>query len=358
MPLDLGLGHIEFFVTDIAATGADLVARYGFQPVGWAGSRGAEGDSYSLALRQGAISLVLTRGLSQDHPASRYVLAHGNGVADIALTTGDVPAAVREATRAGGRVVAGPDTLADGSVTATISGFGDVTHTLVQRSADTPDGLPPGFTPVPDLQDQPRTHLLNALDHLAVCLEPGQLEPTVRFYETVLGFTTIFTEHIAVGRQAMNSKVVRSAAGEVVLTLIEPDTSAAPGQIDEFLRDHGGPGVQHLAFRTDDVVGAVGTLREAGVRFLSTPDAYYDLMRGRLELVAHDVEQLRDLNVLADEDHDGQLFQIFTRSTHPRGTLFFEVIERCGARTFGSGNIKALYEAVEAERLRAQGTPA
>jgi 4-hydroxymandelate synthase len=153
-----------------------------------------------------------------------------------------------------------------------------------------------------------------------------------------------------VGDQAMNSKVVQSRSREVTLTLIEPDTSRTPGQIDRFLKNHGGPGVQHVAFRSLNIVRSVRTMRSNGAEFLKTPSAYYRLLADRLELSRYTAADLGELGILADEDHAGQLFQIFTRSTHPRGTVFVEVIERLGATTFGSGNIRALYEAVEAEQ--------
>jgi 4-hydroxymandelate synthase len=173
----------------------------------------------------------------------------------------------------------------------------------------------------------------------------------VKFYERVLGFRRTFSERIVVGAQAMDSEVVQSRSGRVTLTLIAPDVSREPGQIDEFLKNHGGAGVQHIAFAATDIVQAISTLRANHVEFLRTPDSYYLMLPKRLDLAAHSVDELRSLNVLADADHDGQLFQIFAKSVHPRRTFFFEVIERLGASTFGSGNIKALYQAVELERL-------
>jgi 4-hydroxymandelate synthase len=184
----------------------------------------------------------------------------------------------------------------------------------------------------------------------------GELQPTIDLYRTVLGFREIFEEHIVVGPQAMNSKVAQSASGAVTFTILEPDTTAEPGQIDGFLTGHDGSGIQHIAFLTDDAVRSVGLLQDRGVAFLTTPGSYYDLLGERITPKNHDLSALRKLNLLVDEDHGGQLFQIFTRSTHPRRTLFFEVIERTGAETFGSANIKALYEAVEWERNRRDGT--
>ncbi|PKV83183.1 4-hydroxyphenylpyruvate dioxygenase [Streptomyces sp. TLI_146] len=341
-----GISHVEHYVADLTAAAAELTEAYGFRPV----ARAASAEAESLALRQGRITLVLTQARSPRHRGAEYVLAHGDGVADIALTVADVPAAFDEAVSRGAVPLAVPGRHEDGRSTAVIAGFGDVVHTLVEPGRD---GLPPGFTALADAP-APEGELLDELDHFAICLLPGELERTVEFYTRVLGFRMIFGELIKVGAQAMDSKVVQSATGEVTLTLIQPDTSAQPGQIDRFLAEHGGSGVQHLAFAARDVVHAVGTLRERGVEFLSVPDTYYAMLADRLELTRHTIGELHGLHVLVDEDHDGQLFQIFTRSTHPRRTLFHEVIERFGARTFGNGNIKALYEAVEAERLNAK----
>lgn len=241
-----------------------------------------------------------------------------------------------------------PPQTRDGITTATIVGFGDVVHTFVQRAFDVDDARLPGLTPESGTAGGETTGLL-AVDHFAVCLEAGQLEPTVQFYCDVLDFQMIFTEHIVVGAQAMNSKVVQSRSGGVTLTLIEPDLTREPGQIDQFVKNHAGAGVQHIAFTAEDIVRAVDLLRSRGVEFLSTPAAYYRLLAARLELDRHSLDDLRRLDLLADSDHDGQLFQIFARSTHPRRTFFFEVIERLGATTFGSGNIRTLYEAVEQE---------
>ncbi|MQS15792.1 4-hydroxyphenylpyruvate dioxygenase [Streptomyces kaniharaensis] len=345
-----GISHVEFYVADVDSAAAELTDRYGFRPV----ARAASAQAQSLALRQGRIVLVLTQARSPHHPGADYVLAHGDGVADIALTVTDVPAVFDEAVSRGAVPLAVPRRHPDGRTTAVLAGFGDVVHTLVEPG---PTGLPPGFTALPDAVPERDDELLEELDHFAVCLLPGELERTVDFYTRVLGFRMVFQELIRVGAQAMDSKVVQSRTGEVTLTLIEPDTSAEPGQIDRFLAEHGGCGVQHVAFASRDIVRAVGTLRDRGVEFLSVPDAYYTMLADRLDLARHSTSELHEINVLVDEDHDGQLFQIFTRSTHPRRTLFHEVIERFGARTFGNGNIKALYEAVEAERLDAGAVP-
>ncbi|MFJ1608829.1 4-hydroxyphenylpyruvate dioxygenase [Streptomyces sp. NPDC088253] len=351
----MSVDHVELYVSSLAASTDWLVDQYGFTVTADNAGEAARIGARSTVLDQGRIRIVLTEGLDETHPASVYVARHGDGVGNIALGVSDVAAAFAAAVRRGARPVAEPQGR-DGAVSATIVGFGDVHHTFVRRrdeNAEEPGGLS-GLSPVAGRTPavDPR---LTAVDHFAGCLEAGTLDATVDHYVRVLGFSMIFAEDIVVGTQAMISKVVQSASGAVTLTLIEPDTTREPGQIDSFLKNHGGAGVQHVAFNTDDVIRSVGLMKEAGVGFLDTPDTYYQLLARRVAVRRHSVDELREHDVLMDEDHDGQLFQIFTRSVHPRRTLFMEVIERSGARTFGSNNIKALYEAVELQRA-ASGT--
>jgi 4-hydroxymandelate synthase len=174
----------------------------------------------------------------------------------------------------------------------------------------------------------------------------------VGFYQEVLDFDRTLHERIVIGSQAMSIEVVESGSRAVTLTLIEPDVSRPAGHLEEFLKSHGGTGVQHLAFATGDIVKAVHWARARGVEFLDAPETYYTLLLQRLQPSRHPVEELRRLSVLVDQDHDGQLYQIFTRSVHPRETFFMEIIERVGAQSFGSGNIKSLYQAVELQRGR------
>lgn len=348
---DVAIDHVEFYVSDAVASAADLVTRYGFEP--YASMDGAEADHVSVAVRQGNILFVLTQALDLDHPAALYVQKHGDGVANVALTTTDATEAFHTAVVRGARPVAEPATWPGqpGLVTAAIGGFGDLTHTLIER-ADPGRWELPGLVVTAGSPAPAPGNGLRDVDHLAVCVEAGELSPTIAYYESVLDFQVIYEERISVGSQAMLSQVIASRSGRVTLTLLEPDRSADAGQIDDFLKDHGGPGVQHVALLTDDIVGSVGALRSQDVAFLTAPAAYYRLLASRIELAKHSIDDLRSQDLLVDSDHDGQLFQIFARSTHPRRTFFFEVIERLGAKTFGTGNIKALYEAVEAERIR------
>lgn len=345
---DLTLDHVRCYVDNLDEALRQFGPAYGLHGFGVRAEPSPVERSAILAA--GRVRLLFTEPLVDDHPGRSYLAAHGFGVADIALATSDVAAVYAAAVAAGARSIS-PPVERDGVVSACITGFADVVHTLVQRH-DGPIGADPagyvGLPPASEAVPHANVDLL-AIDHFAICLEPGELAASVRFYRDVLGFSSIFSEHVFVGEQAMNSEVVQSASADVTLTLFEPDTSRNPGQIDDFLKNHGGPGVQHVAFSCADIVKTASVMSEWGVEFLDTPDAYYRQLRERLQLRGHSVTELQRFGLLVDEDHDGQLFQVFTRSVHPRRTFFTELIERAGASTFGSGNIKALYEAVEAE---------
>ncbi|MFD9689237.1 4-hydroxyphenylpyruvate dioxygenase [Kitasatospora sp. NPDC059146] len=323
------IARVEFHCADADKTAAELHADYDFTAA--PPTTSADGTR-TIDLAQGSIRLRLTAAADPGHPVSAYVARHGDGVAALALGCTDPRAALERAERHGARVLDREACL--------IAGFGDTAlrfTSMHAAGADRADGATGSTGP----------GLLEALDHVAICLPGGELADAVRFCEAALGFHAIFEEYIEVGEQAMDSTVVQSSSGLVTFTLIEPDTARRPGQIDEFLSAHGGAGVQHLAFSTHDIATAVRTARSRGVEFLTTPGAYFDALTERLGGTAIPVETLRDLHVLVDQDHGGQLFQIFARSTHPRRTSFLELIERQGAGTFGTANIKALYEAVE-----------
>ena len=347
-----GFDHVEYYVEDLARAAAGLCDGYGFQV---AGRSPVSSGRRSVLLRQDQIRLLLTAPEAAGDPVATYLARHGDGIAAIAFATDDVTQGFTEVIAAGGTPLADPHfaTLGGERVgTAVVAGFGDVAIKLVERTD--PDGeFGPGFIDMePGQADPPaRTSaMLELLDHVAVCLPAGQLMGTVRFFRDVFGLAQIYDERIEVGAQAMLSKVVQDHDARVTFTLIEPDTAREPGQIDEFLHSHGGAGVQHLAFRTADIATAVRTISSRGVEFLVAPAGYYQALERRLGQLAIPLAELRDLNVLADKDRWGQMFQIFARSTHQRRTFFFELIERRGALTFGSRNIRALYEALEDTR--------
>ncbi|MFG2761624.1 4-hydroxyphenylpyruvate dioxygenase [Streptomyces wuyuanensis] len=348
---DLSVDHIDFYVTDLPAAIERISTGYGLDVLIPATHGTAGGTHESALLGRNRIRLRLTQALSDEHAAWTYVQRHGEGVGNIALRVPDARAAYEELVTRGAAPVTPPEEL-DGCVIATVSGFGDVVHTLVERASDVPHDRIPGLPNPRLVTDSADMGLLN-IDHFAVCLPIGDLDKVTRFYTDVFDMQVIFEEKIEVGPMGMDSTVVQSPSGDVTFTLIEPIAGAEAGQIESFLTDHGGAGVQHVAFASDDIIHAVGAMGERGVAFLRTPATYYDMLTNRLTPLRHSIDDLCGLNILVDEDHDGQLFQIFTRSTHPRGTFFFEVIERIRARSFGSNNIRALYEAIELQRQTA-----
>ncbi|MEV1015742.1 4-hydroxyphenylpyruvate dioxygenase [Micromonospora sp. NPDC049751] len=354
-----GIDHIELYVGDARQAAFWFSTAVGFQLCGQGGPETGLTGQRSLLLCHGDIRLLLTSGLSVDHPAARYVHRHGDGIAVVAVEVDDVVGAYAELLARGATGVTPPTTRtgADAEVvTAEVQGFADVRHRLVQRRGSRSEFLPGVITPTPPGPDDAEA-VLAEVDHLAVCVPPGELDGTVRHFEELFGFAQIFEEHVEVAGQGMNSKVVQSPSGRVTVVLLEPDRTRRPGQIDAFLDQHAGGGVQHLGLRTDDIVAAVESLGRRGVRFAGTPGAYYDTLQARVGRVDAPLDRLRELGVLVDSDHGGQLLQIFAESMHVRRTLFLELIERRGASGFGSGNIKALYEAKERE-LAAQGVGA
>ncbi|WP_308103178.1 4-hydroxyphenylpyruvate dioxygenase [Streptomyces sichuanensis] len=332
--------YIEIYTSDRQKTTDYFVSRFGFHRK----ARSRAGDLDSTLLRQNNVQLVITSGPGTEE----FLSAHGDGIADIAFACEDPGAARDGALAAGAR-----DLTAGGSGIPVVSGFGGVRHTLVQRSAGEAGGLPAGrdwlVDPEPVNQGDEAPEL-QRLDHIAVCLEAGTLHDVVRYYIDGFGFEQYYTEYVAVGEQAMDSIVVRSPSAGITFTIIEPDPTKKPGQIDEFLHRNGGAGVQHLAFLVDEIVPAVLDFGARGVEFLQTPETYYDALAERISGLDETIADLRKTHVLADRDEWGYLLQLFTRSPFERRTLFFELIQRHGAQGFGSSNIRALYEAVERAR--------
>ncbi|MDG4810263.1 4-hydroxyphenylpyruvate dioxygenase [Micromonospora sp. WMMD1120] len=353
-----GIDHIELYVGDARQAAHYFSTAVGFEVCGQGGPETGLAGQRSLLLRHGDIRLLLTSGLTAEHPAARYVRRHGDGIAVVAVAVDDVVAAYTELVGRGATGVTPPTSRggADDVVTAEVEGFADVRHRLVQRRGDRADVLPGLIAPT-EPTGQAHPPVLAEIDHLAVCVPPGQLDATARHFAGLFDFAQVFEEHVEVDGQGMNSTVVQSPSGRVTVVLLEPDLGRRPGQIDAFLDQHAGGGVQHLGLRTDDIITAVQTLRGRGVRFAGTPASYYDGLEARVGPLDAPLDRLRELGVLVDSDHDGQLLQIFAESVHVRRTLFLELIERRGARGFGSGNIKALYEAKERELASRAATP-
>ena len=346
------IDHVEFYAADADRTARELCAGLGFRLVGALGSQ--PGGQRSVLLRQGGIQLLVTASADPAHPAAAFVARHGDGVATLALAAPDPAAALLEALDHGAVPLpaAEPTGWGDPTDATRVRAFGSVAHRFVAGGALAARFTRPDATP-PDAADRAEPlGLLDEVDHVAVCVPAGELAGTVALHREVFGFASIFAERIEVGAQAMNSEVVQSPSGTVTLTILEPDPEREPGQIDDFVTAHGGPGVQHLALRTEDIATSVRTLAERGIGFLAAPGAYYEELARLPESKHVPLAVLRELNVLVDRDENGELFQIFSRTTHPRRTFFFELIERRLARTFGTSNITALYRAVELDRSR------
>jgi 4-hydroxymandelate synthase len=357
----LNMDHIECYVGDALQVAQYLCRAYGFRVYGHGGPETGLAGQRSVLLGQHHIRILLTSGLQRDHPASQFVARHGDGVAVTAFSTDDAAGAFNEAVGGGATRLSNPRTWEDGAssvVTADVAGFGDVVYRLVERHDAGASFLPGAIEMAPDADADTAAddELLRVIDHAAVCLPVGELDATIALHERAFGFAVTFQEYIEVGDQGMRSKVVQNPSGGVTFTFIEPDLSRRAGQIDDFLAWHDGAGVQHVAFLTDDIVRAVRTYADRGVEFASTPSSYYDVLAARLGATEIEVNALRPLGILVDRDNWGQMYQIFAKSTHIRRTYFIELIDRHGARTFGTSNIPALYAAKERELAEIRDT--
>jgi 4-hydroxymandelate synthase len=348
----LDIDHIELYVGDAVAAAQSLCAAYGFRVYGHGGPDTGLPGQRTILLGQGDIRVLLTTGLNKDHPASQFVAKHGDGVAVTAFGTDSAAVAYTDAVAAGGTGIHQPSTWENGEtcvVTAEVAGFGDVIYRLVERHGSDASFQPGAIAMEPGAATGAGEDLLRIIDHAAVCVPAGELDATIAFHEQVFGFSVTFEEYIEIGEQGMMSKVVQSPSGGVTFTILQPDLSRRAGQIDDFLSWHDGAGVQHIAFLTTDIVHAVRTFAERGVEFAVSPSSYYDMLAGRLGATDIGIDALRPLSILVDRDHWGQMYQIFAKSTHIRRTYFTELIDRHGARTFGTSNIPALYAAKERE---------
>ena len=353
LPLE-GWDHVELWVGNARQAAYYYEHAFGFRRVAYAGPETGIRDRASYALRQGEVTLVLTNGLSAEHEATRFACTHGDGVRDIALRVRDAEAAYAAAVERGARSVRPPEWLEDdhGRVqVSSIATYGDVVHSFVARD-DYAGPFLPGYTAVePDGRD--RSVGLTLLDHCVGNVELGKMNEWVGWYEHVLGFENIVhydDEQIHTEYSALMSKVMADGEGKIKFPINEPAEGRRKSQISEYLEYNAGPGVQHVAIQTDDVVRTVEALEERGIRFLRTPDAYYEDAFDRVGEIEESWGDLRRLGILVDRDEDGYLLQIFTKPAQDRPTLFFEVIQRHGARTFGEGNFKALFEAIEREQ--------
>jgi 4-hydroxyphenylpyruvate dioxygenase len=354
MPLD-AWDHLEFWVGNAKQAAYFYEHAMGFTRTAYAGPETGVRDRASYVLEQGDIRFVVTTALREEHEITRHLAKHGDGVKNIALTVPDATQAYREAVSRGARSIAEPETVEDefGKLErAAIATYGDTIHTFINRN-DYAGPFLPGFVSLSSNGHRdPGVGLLN-LDHLVGNVELGKMNYWVEFYETVFGMTNILhfgDDQIQTEYSALMSKVMSSGNGKIKFPINEPAEGKRKSQIEEYVEFYGGAGVQHIALASTDIVGTVEAMKERGFQFLDTPDSYYDEAPDRVGEIAEDFEVLQKHKILVDRDEDGYLLQIFTKTAQDRPTVFFEVIERHGATTFGEGNFKALFEAIEREQ--------
>jgi 4-hydroxyphenylpyruvate dioxygenase len=351
-----GIDHVEFWVGNARASAAFFASCYGFEIVAYAGPETGMADRVSYVLTQGDVRFVVTAGIVPSSPIVAHVAAHGDGVHDVAFVVENAAAAYRAATARGATGVAAPSVESDASgriVRATVATYGETHHTFVERD-DYLGLFAPGYEAPPVTQPVGPPVGLSRIDHVVANVELGNLGHWVDFYARVFGFDqmvhfdddTISTEY-----SALMSTVVWDGS-KVVLPINEPAAGRRKSQIEEYLDWYGGPGVQHIALQTEDIISTVRALRDRGVRFLRVPAEYYDDAKVRMAGIDLPWEALAELGILADRDHEGHLLQVFTETMGDRPTLFFEIIQREGARGFGAGNFKALFQAIEREQER------
>ncbi len=349
-----GTDYVEIYCGNAKQASHYYRSAFGFRLEGYRGPETGVRDRASYLLTQGKVRFVLTSPLGPDSPIAEHHLKHGDGVRDLAFWVDDCRQAFEISVSRGAIAVQEPTVLSDADgevVIAAIRTYGDTIHTLVERKNYFGLFLP-GFVPVSP-RYQPEPVGLRYIDHAVGNVELGKMDEWVGFYERVMGFINLVSfddADISTEYSALMSKVMASGNERIKLPINEPAVAKKKSQIDEYLQFYGGPGVQHLAIATDDIVETVRALRDRGVEFLSVPGSYYDELLDRVGSIDEDLGPLRELGILVDRDDEGYLLQIFTKPVEDRPTMFYEIIQRKGARSFGKGNFKALFESIEREQ--------
>jgi len=354
MPL-LGWDYVEFWVGNAKQAAFFYEHAMGFSRIAYEGPETGVRDRVSYVLRQGDIQFVVTSALREEHDITKHCARHGDGVKDIALTVPDATEAYRQAVQRGARGIVEPYRVEDefGSIElSAIATYGDTIHTFVNR-ADYAGPFKPGYMSASGNGASAGGVGLTNVDHIVGNVELGRMNHWVEYYERVFGMTEMIhfsDEDISTEYSALMSKVMADGEGKIKFPINEPAEGKRKSQIEEYIEFYGGAGAQHVALATDNIVETVEALKERGMLFLETPDSYYDEVPDRVGEIDEDYADLRRHRILADRDDDGYLLQIFTKTAQDRPTVFFEVIERHGARGFGDGNFKALFEAIEREQ--------
>jgi 4-hydroxyphenylpyruvate dioxygenase len=349
-----GTDYVEFYVGNAKQASHYYRTAFGFQLAGYQGPETGTRDRASYLLQQNKVRLVLTSPLTPDHPAAAHISRHGDGVRDIALWVDDTRKAFDLAVERGAKPAQKPTVLKDESgevVIAAIHTYGDTIHSLVERRNYRGTFLPGYKNVTPHYSPSPVG--LQYVDHCVGNVELGAMNQWVKFYQDVMGFRNLISfddKDISTEYSSLMSKVVASGNDRIKFPINEPAKGRKKSQIDEYLEFYRGPGVQHLAIATNDIVQTVTALQDRGVEFLQVPKTYYDTVQERVGRIDEKIAQLKELGILVDRDDEGYLLQIFSKPVQDRPTLFYEIIQRKGAKSFGKGNFKALFEAIEREQ--------
>jgi 4-hydroxyphenylpyruvate dioxygenase len=353
LPL-LDVDYLEYYTGNAKQAVHFFCRTFGFHPVAYSGLETGKREKVSYLIEQGQIRFLISGSFSPDHEIATFVKKHGDGVKDIALRVADVESAFSEALSRGAIVIKEPFEEKDGHGVikkAVIGTYGDTVHTLIERKEY--QGLfAPGFVPC-ELDIAHECSGLVEIDHIVGNVE--RMEEWVSYYEKVMGFKQMIhfdDKDISTEYSALMSKVMHNGTGRIKFPINEPAGGKRKSQIQEYLEFYHGAGVQHVALITDDIVQTVEVLRANGVEFLSSPSTYYEELNARVGNIDESIDDLKRLNILVDRDDEGYLLQIFTKPIVDRPTLFFEIIQRKGAKGFGEGNFKALFEAIEREQER------
>ena len=350
-----GTDYIEYYVGNAKQAAYYYQSAFGFQIIGYRGPETGHREAASYLLQQGKIRFVMTTALSPNSPIARHVLKHGDGVRDIALWVNDAAYSFKETVKRGAVAIYAPEVLEDEHgriVLAAIATYGDTIHTFVERN-DYHGLFMPGFEPWENPYWKPEPVGLKYVDHCVGNVGFGEMNKCVAFYANVMGFHNLISfddQDISTEYTALMSKVMSNGNGRIKFPINEPAQGRRKSQIEEYLDFYQGPGVQHVAMATDDILRTVDALRSRGVQFLHIPTTYYDDLQARVGAIDEPVDELAELGILVDRDDEGYLLQIFTKPVEDRPTLFYEVIQRKGARSFGKGNFKALFESIEREQ--------
>ena len=353
LPL-LGTDYMELYVGNAKQAAHFYKTAFGFQSLAYAGPETGVMDRASYVIVQDKIRLILTSPLNSDHPIAEHHKKHGDGVKVLALWVDDAYSAYEETIKRGAKSYMEPKTITDEHGEVKLSGihtYGETVHVFVERK-NYNGVFMPGYEKW-ESNYNPEPVGLKYIDHCVGNVDWNQMNPWVKFYEDVMGFKNILSfddEDISTEYSALMSKVMSNGNGYIKFPINEPAEGKKKSQIEEYLDFYEGEGVQHIAVATDNIIETVSALQARGVEFLTIPGSYYDTILDRVGEIDEDLEPLRDLGILIDRDNEGYLLQIFTKPVEDRPTMFFEIIQRKGAQSFGKGNFKALFEAIEREQ--------